>query len=260
MPASPPTVLALDFDGVICDGMAEYFAAAWGAWRRLRPSVAPDPPPGLFDRFARVRPVVERGWEMPLVILALSSGASEAQILDGWRPDPLLIDLGRAPDEIAAVLDGVRDEWIARDEADWLDHHRFYPGAIDRLRRLQGGPTRVVVVTTKEGRFVRNLLARQGLDFGIEDVYGKEAGLSKPIILKGLIGARSPARRLWFVEDRLKTLDDVKRTPGLDDVGLFLAGWGYNTQRDRAAAGHDRRVVVLSLEQFSGDFPEWLEG
>jgi phosphoglycolate phosphatase-like HAD superfamily hydrolase len=259
VPASTPTILALDFDGVLCDGMSEYFWTAWRAWRRLRPSVAPDPPHGLFDRFARVRPVVERGWEMPLVIMALLSGAREAEILERWRPEALLGELGHARDEVAAVLDGVRDEWIAADEGDWLDQHRFYPGAIQRLRRLTGGPTRVVIVTTKEGRFARKLLVRQGLDLGVEDVYGKEAGQPKPVIVRELVEARSPARSLWFVEDRLKTLEAVKSTPGLDEVGLFLAGWGYNTPRDREAARADSRVVLLSLERFTGDFPAWVK-
>src|SRR3989442_1598787 len=162
-------------------------------------------------------------------------------------------------DEVGAVLDGVRDEWIAADEGDWLDQHRFYPGAIQRIQRLTGGPTRVVIVTTKEGRFARKLLVRQGLDLGVEDVYGKEAGRPKPVILRELVEPRSPARSLWFVEDRLKTLEAVKGTPGLDDVGLFLAGWGYNTPRDREAARGDSRVVLLSLERFAGDFPAWVK-
>ena len=193
------------------------------------------------------------------MIMALLSGAGEAEILERWRPEALLGELGHAHDEVAAVLDGVRDEWIAADEGDWLDQHRFYPGAIQRIQRLTGGPTRVVIVTTKEGRFARKLLVRQGLDLGVEDVYGKEAGRPKPVILRELVEPRSPARSLWFVEDRLKTLEAVKSTPGLDDVGLFLAGWGYNTPRDREAARGDSRIVLLSLERFAGDFPAWVK-
>src|SRR5262249_53723604 len=239
--------------------MAEYFGSAWRAWRRLRPSVTPDPPPGLADRFARVRPVVEHGWEMPLLIMALLSGSTESEILEGWRPDALLVELRHSRRELSAVLDGVRDEWIAADETDWLDHHRFYPGTIERLKRLAGGPTRVVVITTKEGRFARKLLARQGVDLGEANVYGQEANRPKPGLLTELARARSPVL-LLFVEDRLKTLEVVKTTPGLDDVGLFLAGWGYNTPRDREAARGDDRVVLLALEQFARDFPEWIKG
>ena len=33
-----PTLLVLDFDGVICDSIDETFASSWIAWRRLRRS------------------------------------------------------------------------------------------------------------------------------------------------------------------------------------------------------------------------------
>src|SRR2546428_3607753 len=173
--------------------MSEYFWTAWRAWRRLRPSVAPDPPHGLFERFARVRPVVERGWEMPLVIMALLSGAGEAEILERWRPEALLGELGHAHDEVAAVLDGVRDEWIAADEGDWLDQHRFYPGAIPRIRRLTRGPTRVVIVTTKEGRFARKLLGRQGRRPRARGRSRQGGGRGQPAGFRGRGGAPSPA-------------------------------------------------------------------
>ena len=257
MSAHAPAILALDFDGVLCDGMAEYFGSAWRAWRRLRPSGAPDPPPGLAERFAQVRPVVEHGWEMPLLIMALLAGVSETEILERWRPDALLDELHQSRRDVAAVLDGVRDEWIAADEADWLDHHRFYPGTSERLRRLADGPTRVVVITTKEGRFARKLLTRQGVDLGGANVYGKETDRPKPAILTELAAPGSSAG-LWFVEDRLKTLQAVKGSPGLENVGLFLAGWGYNTPRDREVARGDDRVVLLALEQFARDFPDWI--
>ena len=258
MPELPPAILALDFDGVLCDGMREYFTASWRAWRSLRPSVAPDAPPGLFERFARVRPVVENGWEMPLVIMALLSGAPETELLERWRPAPLLAGLGLTRAELAAGVDRVRDEWIARDEADWLDHHRFYPGVVEKIRSLVGGPTRPVVVTTKEGRFARRILARHGLELGDGNVYGKEARRPKPAILRALIDDAGPAPgSLWFVEDRLEALAAVTRAPGLDGVALFLAAWGYNTPRDREAAHGDGRIALLSLERFVGDFSGW---
>ncbi len=256
-----PRILALDFDGVLCDGMREYFETAWRAYRRLRPSVAPEPARGLFDSFARLRALVESGWEMPLVIHALLAGADESELLSGWRPEAWLSELGVPRDTIAAELDSVRDEWIAADEAGWLDHHRFYPGVIERVRRVAGGPTRVAVVTTKEGRFALKLLRRQGVPLDPEDVSGKEARRPKREILKALVArhAAGDAARLWFVEDRLKTLEDAARDPALDGAGLFLAEWGYNTPADREAARRDARIVSLSLAQFAQDFPVWLE-
>ena len=256
---SAPGILALDFDGVLCDGMREYFETAWRAYRRLQPSVPPEPPRGLFERFANLRPVVESGWEMPLVIHAVLTGAAGPALLRDWRAEAWLRQLGVPRETIAAELDRVRDEWIAADEPGWLDRHRFYPGVIERVRRVAGGPTRVAVVTTKEGRFALKLLERHGVRLDPEHVVGKEARRPKREILQDLVArhAAGDAARLWFVEDRLKTLEDAARDPALDGAGLFLAEWGYNTPEEREAARRDARIVSLSLAQFARDFPAW---
>ncbi|MBI2492138.1 MAG: HAD family hydrolase [Candidatus Rokubacteria bacterium] len=258
MPASAPALLALDFDGVLCDGMREYFAAAWGACRRLWPAGPAEPPAELFDRFARLRPVVENGWEMPLLLRALLAGADDDELLRDWQPDAWLGRLGVARAASGAARDAVRDEWIARDEAGWLDHHRFYPGVLERVRALADGPPRVAVVTTKEGRFARQLLARAGVALGADDVVGKEARRPKPEILRELLARHGAApARLWFVEDRLKTLEDAKADPALAGAGLFLAAWGYNTPEERERARRDDRITLLPLERFGRDFAAW---
>src|SRR2546428_9303347 len=96
--------------------MREYFESAWRAYRRLRPGAPPRPPAGLFARFARLRPLVESGWEMPVLIHALRAGASRASLLRDWRPDAWLADLPATRQAVGAPLDRVRDEWIAHHE------------------------------------------------------------------------------------------------------------------------------------------------
>ena len=251
-----PALLALDFDGVICDGMQEYFESAWGAYRRLRPAASSRPPAGLFEQFARLRPIVETGWEMPTLLHAVLGGAGEAEILASWRPDAWLANLGATRETAAAALDHTRDEWIARDESSWLAAHRFYPGMIERLRALVGGPIQVYVITTKGGRFAQKLLERQGVALAPSQVYGKEARRPKRAILRELSGGGDGAG-IWFVEDRLPTLRDVKAEPALARAGLFLAAWGYNTPPERTAAQQDDRISLLSLDRFAGDFESW---
>jgi phosphoglycolate phosphatase-like HAD superfamily hydrolase len=252
-----PAILALDFDGVLCDGMREYFEAAWRAYRRLRPAVPPEPPTDLFERFARLRPLVETGWEMPVLVHALLERASLTALARDWRPEAWLADLGGVPEAVGSELDRVRDEWIARDEAGWLASHRFYPGVIERLRGLADASVRVVVVTTKEGRFARKLLTRQGVELDPAQVYGKEARRPKRTILLELC-AGGDAARVWFVEDRIRTLEDVKTEPTLAGAKLFLAAWGYNTEEDREAARRDGRIVLLTLERFARGFEAWV--
>jgi phosphoglycolate phosphatase-like HAD superfamily hydrolase len=256
VPSRAPAILALDFDGVLCDGMREYFESAWRACRRLRPDAPLAPPSGLFEGFARLRPLVETGWEMTAVVHALRAGAAPAALEKDWRPDAWLADLGATREAATAALDRVRDEWIAADEHGWLESHRFYPGVIERLRGLADGSVAVYVVTTKEGRFARQLLRRQGIELPEGHVYGKEARRPKRVILVELAGD-CDAGRVWFVEDRLTTLQDAKTEPTLARAGLFLAAWGYNTPEDREAARRDDRIVLLALERFGQDFAAW---
>ena len=63
--------------------------------------------------------------------------------------------------------------------------------------------------------------------------------------------------RVWFVEDRLKTLQSVSQQPGFDKVQLYLADWGYNTASAQAIAAKDPKLKLLSLEQFNQDFSAW---
>ena len=252
-----PDILALDFDGVVCDGLAEYFESAWRTYTRLWASPGTVAPAGLAERFFALRPVVESGWEMPLVIKALLAGVNDATIAARWVDlAPQLLDgLERA--EVAARLDRVRDDWIAADRAGWLGRHRFYPGVLARLRALAGGSTRAVIITTKEGRFVRELFAQQGLDFPADQIHGKESKRPKAGVLRALKTDGGSGLRVWFVEDRFKTLEGIKTHGDLDDVRLFLAGWGYNFPAERRAAQRDGRISLVSLEDFVGDFGAW---
>jgi len=251
---SAPSLLALDFDGVVCDGLEEYFESAWRTHGLLWGAPADVAPAGLAERFFSLRPLVESGWEMPLVVRALLAGLDDATIRREWPAlAPKLLD-GRAAAEVGARLDRVRDEWIAADRAGWLGRHRFYPGVIERLRTLAGGPTRVVIITTKEGRFVRELLARQGLDFPAEGIFGKESRRPKADVLRAL--PTGPGGT-WFVEDRLQTLEAVAAQADLGGVRLFLAAWGYNFASERERARGSRRLALLPLEEFVSDFTVW---
>ncbi len=254
-----PAVLALDFDGVLCDGMREYVASSWRAWTALAARGDAPPPADLVERFARLRPLVESGWEMVAIVHALMAGAAEPALERDWRPEAWLADLGTSRAGAAGALDAARDAWIARDLGGWLDHHRFYPGVLERLRALATPPPAVYVVTTKEGRVARALLARGGVSLPEAAVIGKEARRPKPEILVTLAArhAAGDARGVWFVEDRLRTLEAATAHAPLAGARLFLAAWGYNTPAERDAARRDARIALLTLDAFTRDLATW---
>ncbi|BAZ50570.1 hypothetical protein NIES4103_31870 [Nostoc sp. NIES-4103] len=260
MTATSPTILALDFDGVICDGLIEYFEVAWRTYSLIWSSANDTPPDDLALRFYRLRPVIETGWEMPVLIKALIDGISDDKILQEWvtiAPQILLDDKLQARD-IGAKLDNLRDEWINTDLEAWLSLHKFYPGVVEKIKITVASAVKVYIVTTKEGRFVEQLLQQEGVDLPPTAIFGKEVKRPKYEILRELIQAAKKPVSLWFVEDRLKTLQLVQQQTDLADVQLFLADWGYNTQPERKAAQNDPRIQLLSLSHFAKDFSAWL--
>lgn len=253
-----PQLIAFDFDGVICDGLIEYFQTSWKAYCQLFEPDSHQPPEGLAEKFYPLRPVVETGWEMPVLVQALVQGASETQILAEWPQMalPYLTAAGLTKAQSVQALDGVRDAWIERDLAGWLALHRFYPGLIDRLCELLAGGPPIYIVSTKEGRFISALLEQSGLNYPRDRIIGKEAKRPKYETLR-LLKAEHSVTHIWFIEDRLPALNDVKAQADLTDVQLFLADWGYNLAPDRAAANKDPRIQLLSLQQVVQGFGKW---
>lgn len=254
-----PTILALDFDGVICDGLIEYFQTAWRTYCQIWKPAKTEPDSDLAFSFYRVRPAIETGWEMPLLIRALLTGITAEQILLDWPNivPQLMTENGLKAASVGAMLDGLRDRWIAEDLAGWLSLHRFYPGVAESLQKLQGRGVKIAIVTTKEGRFVRELLQLAGVTMPSELIFGKEYNKPKHQILREFMTAAGKNSTIWFVEDRLKTLLSVKQQPDLSEVRLFLADWGYNTLAERESVAQNPPVQLLSLSQFAADFAAW---
>jgi hypothetical protein len=259
-----PDILALDFDGVLCEGIHEYFETS----RRTYCHIWPDEPaPGgdAFAPFQTLRPVILTGWEMPVLLKAIVQGRAASTITANWPSvrDAIIQGEARHSDGLVkmltATLDEVRRQWIASDPQSWLQQHAPYC-ELDELRRLVAQPERAVLVTTKEGEFARRIL--ESWDVRLADIQGKEAGTHKCENLRALIdayaGAHGRRPRLWFVEDRLETLEHVTTHPDLADVGLFLAAWGYNTPGARARGAASQRILVLQLEQFRRGVAAWL--
>ena len=260
MTFAQPTLLALDFDGVLCDGLREYFQTAWRTYCQLWSPPDTVSPEELAPIFYRTRPVIEIGWEMPILIRALVLGISEAEILENWPQiaHQIVIKEQLKADVIGPHLDGVRDQWIETDLSGWLSLHQFYPGVINRIQPLIDSSVEVYIITTKEERFVRSLLEEQGVNLPKGKIFGKGYKKPKSQILRELLATSATPPNIWFIEDRLQTLLSVLKQPDLNTVQLFLADWGYNTQKERDSVVEYPPIHLLSLSQFSQDFSDWL--
>jgi phosphoglycolate phosphatase-like HAD superfamily hydrolase len=265
--AAAPRVLALDFDGVVCDGRPEYFEAGWRAYRAAWPGARADAArtPALASRFGALRPLIESGWEFPVLIHALLAGEDERAFGDraAWLEAGrrLVASAGVTADALGQALNRARDAWFARDPGDWVRHHAFYPGVPALLARAASGGVRVVVVTTKAERFARALLESVSPRLGDLPIVGREPGRAVPkhesLTRLATEHALALGDGLWFVEDLFETLEDVAARPALARVRLFLASWGYNVLEQRARASLHPRVGVISLADVARPLADW---
>lgn len=260
MSAVAPDLLALDFDGVLCNGLKEYAQSAWKAYQQIW-STEETLNDALRDRFYPLRPVIETGWEMPVLYRALVLGKTDSEILEHWPQisQDIVTQDNLDPKHLSHTLDTVRDEWIQADLGGWLQLHEFYPGVLQKLQQaLENPDLEVYIITTKEGRFVKQLLQQQNVEIERDRIFGKEVKRPKAETLKQLL-IQHPQAEIWFVEDMLKTLYKVQKQPELASVRLFLANWGYNTESAHQAASADEKVQLITLEMFAGDFSDWLQ-
>jgi phosphoglycolate phosphatase-like HAD superfamily hydrolase len=256
-----PRILALDFDGVICNTVYEGLRSAWQVCREVRGEGGANPPPEVGDAFVRLRPVLEYGWEFPVLLLAILDGIPEPDLLQGfqtaWRQQ-ILTKYHLTPIVLAARFDAARDRAIRASLTDWLEDQGLYPGLADRLRATLHDGVQLFVLTTKEGRFAHQLLGINGVTLPPARVWGKEQARPKPELLRVLRQKQGVEYGdIWFVEDRLKTLRSVEEQADLAAVGLFLATWGYLMPGDKEEAARDSRIVPLTLDQFGRDFSTW---
>ncbi len=257
MVSSP--LLICDFDGVIVDGMQEYWFSSRKACfkligKRENSQLLTEQIP---EDFRFLRAWVKQGWEMVLLAAELS------------RPNSLLVRQGATafsknyqlhrqqaleawnwkPSELQQALEMVRQEEIIRDKEHWLAMHIAYPGIIERLKQLKNEGIELGVLTTKSAEFTATIL--KAFDLQPSLLYGHESG-NKPEVLLELLVNRSIQ---GFVEDRRATLVKVLNTSGLEFLPCYLASWGYLKPEDKTNL--PQGIQLLKPETLATPLATW---
>ena len=244
------SLLVFDFDGVIVDGMAEYWWSAWHAARSLDAEPQGLSPDHVPQSFRRLRPWIHHGWEMVLLAAELR-GLEETVWVEGYDVEQgaALRRRGWSGDLLQEALDRARRQAVREDRSAWLQLHRPFPGLIQRLQTLGDEGLDWAVLTTKSEAFTAELL--NAFDLHPARLDGLEAG-PKPQVLLQLQQER-PLR--GFVEDRRATLETVLSTEGLQTLPCFLADWGYLKPTDRTELPPG--VHLVDLERLAQPLAQW---
>ena len=221
-------LLVFDFDGVIVDGMAEYWWSAWTAADGLGAAPQGLTPTVVPEAFRRLRPWVHHGWEMVLLAAELSRLRLDLWIQDYPTQQAIALQRrGWSADLLQDALDRTRQEAVGSDRSGWLQLHRPFPGLVERLQNLDGEGVDWAVLTTKSAAFTAELL--EGLGLVPWRLDGREAGAKPEVLLR----LQQDRRLFGFVEDRRPTLETVLSTEGLQALPCWLVSWGYLRPSDR---------------------------
>jgi phosphoglycolate phosphatase-like HAD superfamily hydrolase len=229
-------IYALDFDGVICNSAVETAITGWKAAGSIWEDMPKAVPQAMIDRFRSIRPNIETGYEAILAMRLLYLGETIESIHSGYsdKIQALLKEAQVTVDDLKKLFGETRDVWIADDLADWVMMNPLFAGVATKLRML-GQQCPWYVVTTKQERFVKQILKANAIDLADERIFGLDRNMSKVEVLKRLLKIH-PNETINFVEDRLQTLLTVLKTADLASVKPVFALWGYNTAEDKELA------------------------
>ncbi|MBW3042781.1 HAD family hydrolase [Prochlorococcus marinus] len=245
-------LLILDFDGVIVDGIKEYWASSSQTFLNIISSQEKEIiflPHEIPTTFKAMRPWVHHGWEM--VILAAECSDKTSQInLNGIEKfsknyskecSSILNRWGWTPSQLQEALNQTRREAISNNFDQWLNYHQPFASVVQRLHQLEKESIEFAVLTTKSFEFTKKLLHSFSLQPKL--IFGHESG-SKIDILKKLLHKRVIR---GFIEDRRSTLEKVLEDPQLRSIPCYLASWGYLKPHDRKNLPSGIKLIDLEI-------------
>ncbi len=253
-------LLIFDFDGVIVDGMNEYWWSARKACIQILngQSNSPSLPNNVPKAFVQLRPWVHHGWEM--VLLAAELLRPKGPLLQNGpkffsekyhlRCNEALKAWGWHPNELQEALENVRKWSIANDQQTWLARHQPFSFVIKRLNQLNNEGIEWAVLTTKGTSFTATLLDNLNLKPNL--LLGHESG-SKVEVLVQLAKNRGIHA---FIEDRRTTLEAVLNTPELASIPCYLASWGYLKPEDKLSL--QKGLHILEPQTLAAPLATWL--
>ncbi|MGJ0428767.1 HAD family hydrolase [Methylobacter sp.] len=233
-------IYALDFDGVICDSAVETAITGWKCAGQIWDDMpGPVPSQSLIDQFRLVRPTIETGYEAILAMRLLHLGETTDAIYSDYagKTQALMQDAQVTVNDLKKLFGETRDAWIDSALAEWVDMNPLFSGIGDKLRRL-GQQGLWYIITTKQERFVRQILKANQVDLPDAHIFGLDRNMSKQEVLKEL-QEKHPQQPIHFVEDRLPTLLNVQKNDELASIKLIFALWGYNTDEDKTVAAQN---------------------
>ncbi|MGI8536382.1 MAG: HAD family hydrolase [Mycobacteriales bacterium] len=239
-------MLALDFDGVVCDGLGECAAITWHASRQTSETgevqkALAQVPEAFLTTFAGVRRY-SRTLDDFMVANAL---------VPGQRIDRQAFDLARttagsaALAAQAAVGEQIRAAWRTQDTTGWVALHSIYPGMAELIR---SGGQRVVIVSAKDADSIWAILEHHTLATHVDTVVGSCHDKTR-----ALSALSTRHDEMIFVDDNLSNAAGAAALLGITSR---WATWGYHSPEDEPVA-RQLGIRAIALNQLDELQPQY---
>lgn len=234
-------MLALDFDGVVCDALTECASVTWYAGHHEGdftsipglPDAVDAVPAWFIEHFRTIRDfsrTLDDFMVANTVTEPISTRAEFERAKEAAGPDQLA--------RLATVAEAVRATWRERDLFQWISLHALYPG-IAALLRHSSQP--VAIVSAKDEASIREILEFHDLTGNVTEVIGSCSDKRAAVATLMDDGADTGSP-VVFVDDNLTNVISVSSLP----VTARWATWGYHTPEDvRRAKDYSTSLITL---------------
>jgi len=141
--------------------------------------------------------------------------------------------------DLQKILDKSREYQIEKDFEKWVSLHKPFVEVINFMEELSKRKIKTGIITTKKGGFTEKILKE--LNIFPEFIFGYESGTKIKIAEK----LTQTYEILGFIEDRKKTLIDIKQNSETSHIPCFLADWGYLKESDRYKLSNEIKLLKL---------------
>tara|TARA_Y100001978_G_scaffold147820_1_gene132900 strand:+ start:13413 stop:14195 length:783 start_codon:yes stop_codon:yes gene_type:complete len=232
-------VILFDFDGVIINGMNEYWCSSLIACHKFLKSNKFLPHENIeipiSKTFTDIRPWVKYGWEMVLItheIIKRNNSLNHAnkdKFLENYEENcrRILSKNSWHPQTLQSYLDSSRKLQISSNFDKWVSLHKPFLEVIEFIKQAASEKIKIGIISTKGKLFTSKIVNK--IEISPEFIFGYESGSKVEIISK----LSKELEILAFIEDRRKTLENVNNNRAINKIPCFLAEWGYLKKTDK---------------------------
>ncbi|UCG69320.1 MAG: HAD family hydrolase [Thermoplasmata archaeon] len=244
-------ILALDFDGVLCDSVNECLINSYNSFNiidnmptkkvySLKMLVTSE-----VETFTKFRPLVRVAREY----YALWYLIKKNQPIDPYKNIREQIKISDYKlDVFNTIFLQQRREWMGKDIRSWLSHNPLYAGINEVLIKIFKREN-VFIVSSKNKSAISAILENNGISIGKDKIWGADCNMDKVYVLNRFKEKYAISfSDIIFLDDNIY---DLLKAKELGILG-FCALWGYSLVNEKKRI-RDNGIPVIALE----DFGDW---